>query len=883
VKQSKINKFNFFPKLKFPKLNHGFILFIIWLIVAISDRLWYYFDQSVPAWDQADYLSASLNYWRFLQNPDWLSGTWWQELWMRSPKIPPLTYILTVPFLNIFGVGPDETTLVYLLFTAVLLIAVYLLGKKLFNSKIGLWAAVITMLLPGLYRFRLQFLLDYPLTTAITLSYLCFTYWWRRHWEPDINFNIHQKNWLGAILFGISFGLALLIKQTALFFLFTPIIWATITILKNKAWEKLLELIFALIITTSMVYPWARANWLLMITAGKRATIDSAIAESDPSLLTIDAWIYYLKLLPSHISLPLLFVPLIGLIFYLLKTFIHSEGKAPINIRTIQRNIKQNKPTLLINDAVQWLGIFLIGGYLISSLNINKDVRYTLALLPVIAILLSYFFSLYPRKYAGQIRTITIIFATILLILSTWPIGGVFTEKFTQFFNPDGFRRAYLGTPWPHEQVISTIIDREPFLRNNLGVLPSTPEINQHNLNYYGALRNKQVYGRQVGTKIDHIPQDLNSLNWFVTKSEQQGSVKRIKKAQIATVTALQNSPDFTLEKTWDLPDFSQLSLYHKKLLPVEVQPLQLKPDPAVLLKPQTIKLDYVMVANQVKPGQPLPISYQWSGDWQQLVNGIVLLTYQQTDVKPNEKPAKFIHDHAIGFGNLHPGKWNADQSHVNFAVTEKTALLPAADLPTGNYSLQATYLNRQTGESYSIPVSPPVNININPGAIALPAPELDLVTQLRVLGKEMQKGLPGLELAFEQIGRVNQYDPTQDYLEQAEKSLTYRLQQEPNNLDWAYALAFTNVLQQDAPGAITALEKVINLDPKNAFGYAYLGFVYLYDWQPQPAEKVLATAMQLNPFQAEIQALHGAALLFQGKIFDAWSDLQAIKRIKFD
>jgi Tfp pilus assembly protein PilF len=146
-----------------------------------------------------------------------------------------------------------------------------------------------------------------------------------------------------------------------------------------------------------------------------------------------------------------------------------------------------------------------------------------------------------------------------------------------------------------------------------------------------------------------------------------------------------------------------------------------------------------------------------------------------------------------------------------------------------------------------------------------------------------MQKGLPGLELAFEQIGRVNQYDPTQDYLEQAEKSLTYRLQQQPNNLDWSYALAFTNVLQQDAPGAIDALEKVINLDSKNAFGYAYLGFVYLYDWQPQPAEKVLATAMELNPFQAEIQALHGAALLFQGKIFDAWSDLQAIKRIKFD
>ena len=48
-----------------------------------------------------------------------------------------------------------------------------------------------------------------------------------------------------------------------------------------------------------------------MLTSGKRATIDSALAEGDPNLLSLDAWLYYGKLLPNHISLPLLIQSLI--------------------------------------------------------------------------------------------------------------------------------------------------------------------------------------------------------------------------------------------------------------------------------------------------------------------------------------------------------------------------------------------------------------------------------------------------------------------------------------------------------------------------------------------------------------------------------------------
>ncbi|NES98677.1 MAG: phospholipid carrier-dependent glycosyltransferase, partial [Desertifilum sp. SIO1I2] len=94
-----------------PKLNryrNFLILGCIWLLGAIADRVWYALDNSVPAWDQADYLTGALNYWQLLQTPQWFSGDWWYTFWTRSPKIPPVAYIFATPFIHLFGAEPDQ-------------------------------------------------------------------------------------------------------------------------------------------------------------------------------------------------------------------------------------------------------------------------------------------------------------------------------------------------------------------------------------------------------------------------------------------------------------------------------------------------------------------------------------------------------------------------------------------------------------------------------------------------------------------------------------------------------------------------------------------------------------------------------------------------------
>ncbi|MGB3241074.1 MAG: phospholipid carrier-dependent glycosyltransferase [Geitlerinemataceae cyanobacterium] len=876
-------------KRKFPQFQGLQILAVMWLVAAAIDRLWLALDRSIPSWDPADYLIGSMNYWRFLQHPQWLSADWWQQLWLLSSKIPPLTYIATAPFLNILGTGLDAATCVNLFFTAVLLASVYSLGKHLFEPRVGLWAAGLCLLFPGLYGVRLDFLLDYPLTAAVTGAFFCLTVW-RDCSLPQREFKWQQavKSWLWAIAFGVALGLALMVKQTALLFLWFPLLWVTGEILASFAWGRLLQLVGALLISVPIWGWWYRANWLLILTSGKRATIDSALAEGDPPLNSIDAWTYYWKQLPQQVSFPLLVIALAGFLVYVFRrAWMRSKTKrsgenaeanrlpdnAPAqpqysaNASPSSSNGVKTRPNRLSEfpvGAFTWLAVFWVGAYVLCSLNVNKDFRYVLPYLPVMSIGLAWGF----LQWGWLVRVGTVTVAIVLWMINIF--GSEFVPLPTELRTP---HQAYLGAEFPHTQVIAEIVKTEPYLRSTLGVLPSTPEINQHNFSYYGSLANFQVYGRQVGVRASQVTPDVRSLSWFLTKTGEQGSVPESQAQMVETIAA---SPEFAPHQNWSLPDGSRLQLYHRKAPLVAVNPLNGSGS-------ARIQLDRAIVPGRVPPGFPVPLTYIWSGDGDSLRSGLVLLTWKQSQrIRSNPQSSsnfitsdgkqsiQWLHDRAIGMGKL------VDPSNEpgtgRFIVTEGTAMLPPANVAPGIYTLAATYLNRETGENYPISM-PSVTLTIDPTAAPLPAQELDLVTQLRELATALPQGVGALEPVFENIGRINQYDPIQDYLEQTILTLEYRLQQDPQNSDWAYAVGLARVLQKRVDDAIVAFERVVELDADNPNAHAYLAFLNLCDLSPGAAQTEVETIAALDPDFPELPILRGATALMRGNLWQAWRD----------
>jgi 4-amino-4-deoxy-L-arabinose transferase-like glycosyltransferase len=854
--------------------RNALILILIWGLGAICDRIWISLDNSIPAWDQADYLTGTLNYLTALQNPQFGNYEWWQSLWLLSSKIPPLTYIVTGIFQGIFGVGQDQAMIVMLLFSGILISSVYGLGIVLFNSSVGLWAAVLCQILPGLYTLRLEFLLDYPLAAVVTFSFFCLTLW---HFQVEGRqeegrlFSSLLKSSLLAILFGISLGFALLVKQTALFFLFTPIIWVGIVTLRQLRWVKLLQLIGSLWVSTWIFGGWYRTNWLTILTSGKRATIDSAIAEGDAPLNSINAWIYYWQQLPQQVSLPLLLLPIFSLLLYWAKF----EQKR----KNIQEEKGENSQyQLTISQSLKWLGIFLIGAYILSSVNMNKDARYAIPYLPAFAVFLAYGLTRFQNLLAKRIRWGTLSLAILLMVLNLFPIGGFPGGLITKALSSQAEHHPQMLSLIPHKEVIAEIIRTEPYLRATLGVLPSTDKINQHNLNYYGALANFQVYGRQVGIRERQIEQDVRSLSWFLTKTGEQGLVP---KSQAAIVQAVETSPYFKIQRTWKLADGSTLKLYHQKEPSIEVisRPLEYSSLKIIREKnilPTPVTLTQLTLPESVPPGVPIPVTYRWSSSWEELKNGLVLLTWQNTNNPKSQTlnlNSVWFHDHAIAMGNLYTA---TKKTEGNFQVIERTAMLPSANISPGTYRLEASYLNRVSGEIYAIN-TPNKTITINPEATITPAPELDLITQLRTLATNLPKGTEAVEKIFDSVARINQYDPTQDYLLQAQLTSEYRLRHYSSDSDLAYTVALANVLQRQVKSAIKSLERVTQIDSKNSFAWAYLAFVRLYNWQPKAAEKALKTALEINPNQREIKALSGVAALMRGNIIKAWNNLSVL------
>jgi hypothetical protein len=697
--------------------------------------------------------------------------------------------------------------------------------------------------------------MDYPLVALVTFSFFCLTRW------RDAK-GIPQGLW--ALAFGVSFGLALLMKQSAVMFLVVPLLVVSGQRLWQRAWGQVGQLICAGSIAIALLLPWLSTNWLFQISAGINSNVRSAIAEGDPPLHTLAAWTYYLLDFPQALSWPLLIIPSVGLLLSI------------VGVRGFKDS---SQPPRASKSAFYWLITFLIGAYFIWSSIFNKDTRYVMPYLPVLAVILGYGLTRWQGRWRS-LRWATIGIAIVLLLLNLFPVAGNWGQRLTQLFSPNSTQWVNIGLNWPHQQAIDSIIQAQPYQLVNLGVLHSTATVNQHNLTYFGNRRNFQVYARRVGNDDDYIAQDVRSLSWFLTKTGRDAIDSRKTREQREQVMQqIRDREQFQRWGIWDLPEGDRLLLFRRRILPVEVQPLT--------ISTTELQLSRVLVPDRAPPGQPIPVTYEWTGTWKQLQTGLVLLTWRDRESasgRSSDDTNYWVHDHAIGLGTLTPQPIQANQTILAaatieptrpFQVIERTAMLPPMEAQPGIYTLEATYLNPETGQTFPLTV-PPVTLTLDRTAAIAPAPELDWVTQLRQQAAQLPNGLAVLEDVFAQLGRLNLYDPIQNYVVQAEEALQYRLEQAPQVED-AYGLALARVLQRKLQPAIAALEQVVSLDSQNPHAYAYLGALYLYALRPQAAQQALDTALSLNPTSPELQGMRAIAALLQGNLVQAWQHGRSI------
>jgi 4-amino-4-deoxy-L-arabinose transferase-like glycosyltransferase len=806
-----------------PRYRDIWILTAIWAIGAIADCTWLWIDHTEPAWDQGAHLTTAMHYWKLFQPPHFFSGEWWTELWQQSPTYRgPWVYLLTVPFLQVFGPGADSASLVNQFFAAILLLAVYGIGRRLFDRTTGLWSAGFCALSTALAFMRVEYLLDYGLTATLVGVFACLTFWWTTS-HP-------QSTWLWSLASGMTLGFAVLAKPTNVLFLLLPLGWLVFRIIQQRQWQRGGQLVLMIPLAGGMAAPWIQQNWLTVITSMLNSNAVGR-GEGDPGGTTLAGWLYYLQRLPDLVSWPLLLTALISGGF--------------LTLKALQQRHFSFWPR---NPADTWLISYVIGFYGLCSLATNKDPRFILPMTPLLILLLVRVVLQLPQRWGQPLCWGSATVAALLLWVALFPSPG--SDRLATH------HLARASPRYPVREVVNTIYHANPYQISTVGMLVDTPQIQAFNVDFYGTLDNFQVLGRQLGLNEASIDQDARALDWYLTKTGDQGSwvdhpvITPLRQQVEADQTSL------ALYQTWLLPDQSELRLYHRRQPSVTVTALSMDELPS----DAPIQITQVLTTAQATPGQLMPTRYDIQGRWDRLIHGSLILTWQQVGGQ-----VAWVQDHAIGLNQLAASPLTATDIALEAASVQETLFtLPPASLPPGVYTLSGWYLDRITQQA--IPLSlPETQIQLVSAPTPMVSGVVDRVSQLRRLTDYLANGQ--LDPVFSQVGPLNQYGVVEAYLQTADSAARYRLAQNPQDLTSAYTWVLANVLRNKPETAIAGLQQVTQLDAENPYAWAYLAFVHLYCWQPRAADQALAEVNKLAPDLPELKTLRLISAIMQLKI----------------
>ncbi len=506
---------------------------LIWFLAIWIDRLWWNHYTDLPSWDQADYLNSALDHARAL---GLMPGTHWQgwgTLLDLSPKIPPLGSIVNGSVLAIAGDDPRQAAWSLSIWHGLLLISVGAWGIRLRGEGFALLGVLFVAIAPALFEIRTDYVLEMPLTAMVSLALWRLGCWW----DPR-----QGGRWDQAIWAAFACTCALLVKQSALLVLIPSVLWAGYGALCRTK-ETRLQFFVGLGVVALSLFPWLKHNWITTLGGTYRAVIESAIREGDPTLWTIENWVWYPRLLPEQVGSLIL---ILGLSGGLLWTFSHYR-------RTTTSRADQDYSDEPF--AWRWLIFTLLAGWLLTTLSPNKGDRYITPLLPPFLLVLARGWWQWGIWLASQLHKRLLFSLPIALLagvsanlLITWP------AQMTRFVQ---------GNQGPLKQVVKAAGGANPFSPlTTLIVVPSTPDLNQHNVSFFGRMSGGNLVGRQLGSSPTDVEPVLMYAQWVLLAEGDQGSVRE---SAMLLDNAVRNSGVFYIYRSFERPYGGSYSLWRRK------------------------------------------------------------------------------------------------------------------------------------------------------------------------------------------------------------------------------------------------------------------------------------------------------------------------------
>ncbi len=386
------------------------------LFFPATTLVWLFIDRSSPNWDDAWYLTNSLQMFDKLVDHGVL-GYAKGFLSVLGFKAPLITALPT-PFYLIFGRHWHAAFLVNVVSMIVLFVAVYSIGNKLGNSRVGLLAVFIVGTMPLLYGLSRWFLVEYTLTAVVATTIAIIV----------LSDNL-EGTW-SLLCCGVTIGIGLLLKASFPLYVAAPLAYAFIK--GRRSWRAWLMLGAPI---AMLALPWYAVNYRATLANALDAAYGtSAIIQGTGPIFALSSITSYLWILarkgPSEYYVA---IALIATAFAFAR-----------------RGTKTDRRHAWLLVAL-WLApflVFLLGG--------NKDVRYVAPLLPAFALATS--LAIEAAMESVRWRAALTCFVLVYPLLAMTSVSFGLPYRSTGL----GYAHLYSRRGWPQSPILILIAQQAP-------------------------------------------------------------------------------------------------------------------------------------------------------------------------------------------------------------------------------------------------------------------------------------------------------------------------------------------------------------------------------------------------------------------------------------
>lgn len=209
---------------------------------------------------------------------------------------PPLYLFISFLASSLIGNYPQIPSFISIIFSVLSLIPLYRVTEQLFDKKTALWASVFLSIMPANTTYSAWIKQDAMLLFFFLLA---------------LDFYLKGQ----FLLSGVAAGIALLVKEFALFF--SPLsLLITIFINERKNWLGWIKMTAVALIISSWWY-------ILFGETFYQVTVDALIGGNIKELGWHFPWWFYINNAPYDLSYPILILFLIGVIFLIKEIYQH--------------------------------------------------------------------------------------------------------------------------------------------------------------------------------------------------------------------------------------------------------------------------------------------------------------------------------------------------------------------------------------------------------------------------------------------------------------------------------------------------------------------------------------------------------------------------------